>query len=114
MRSVVRRTSSVVGKRVVVGVSMSAFKSITEPWQPEKSFRCPCCKYRTLHSRGGFEVCPVCFWEDDGQDDDDADKVRGGPNSTLSLSDARSNFKVYGAMETRFVKNVRAPMPDEL
>ena len=100
MRSVVRRTSSVVGNRVVVGVSMSAFKSITEPWQPERSFRCPCCKYRTLHSRGGFEVCPVCFWEDDGQDDDDddddADKVRGGPSSILSLSDLAAISKSMG------------------
>jgi hypothetical protein len=27
---------------------------------------------------------PVCFWEDDGQDDHDADLVRGGPNGALS------------------------------
>ena len=44
---------------------------------------CPCCRARTLHERGSFECCPVCYWEDDGQGDHDADKVRGGPNSDL-------------------------------
>ncbi|WP_326608352.1 hypothetical protein OG930_04775 [Streptomyces sp. NBC_01799] len=28
-------------------------------------------------------MCPVCFWEDDGQGDHDADRVRGGPNGRL-------------------------------
>jgi hypothetical protein len=41
--------------------------------------------------RGGFEICPVCFWEDDGQDDPDADVVLGGPNGQLSLTQARNN-----------------------
>src|SRR5437870_13916645 len=88
--------------------NVSGFKNISEPWRSEKTFRCPCCMHKTLHSRGAFEICPVCFWEDDGQDDHDADGVRGGPNSTLSLSDARKNFKFHGAMEIRFLKEVRA------
>ncbi|MEW9527386.1 hypothetical protein [Microbispora sp. NPDC049125] len=29
---------------------------------------------------------PVCFWEDDGQDDHDADEVHGGPDFELSLT----------------------------
>lgn len=29
--------------------------------------------------RGGYEICPVCFWEDDGQGDQDADAVPRGP-----------------------------------
>jgi hypothetical protein len=40
----------------------------------------------------------LCWWEDDGQDDDDADKVRGGPNHDYSLSSARENFKKYTTM----------------
>src|SRR3569833_2977032 len=31
-------------------------------------FRCPCCGVRTLIERGGYDICSVCFWEDDGQD----------------------------------------------
>ncbi|WHO76586.1 MULTISPECIES: CPCC family cysteine-rich protein [Rhizobium] len=40
---------------------------------------------------------PVCFWEDDGQDDHDAELVRGGPNGPLSLVQARLNFAESGA-----------------
>ena len=76
--------------------------------------RCPCCGYRTLTDRGGFENCSVCFWEDDGQDDFDADIVRGGPNASLSLSQARLNFREFGAVEKRFLSNVRPPTSNEM
>jgi hypothetical protein len=68
----------------------------------------------TLGERGGFEVCPVCFWEDDGQDEHDADVVRGGPNGDLSLTEARANYRKLGACKERFVGNVREPHPEEL
>jgi hypothetical protein len=55
----------------------------------------------------------VCFWEDDGQDDHDADEVRGGPNGTLSLTQARTNFRMFGACEMHFVSKVRGPLLDE-
>ncbi|WP_374272169.1 CPCC family cysteine-rich protein [Actinoplanes sp. M2I2] len=32
-----------------------------------------------LAERGGFKICPVCSWEDDGRDDSDADEVMDGP-----------------------------------
>lgn len=75
--------------------------------------RCPCCFCRTLDERGGFDICPVCFWEDDGQDDHDADVVRGGPNGGLSLSDARANYASFGACEHAMLGNVRPPRPEE-
>nr|WTB36094.1 CPCC family cysteine-rich protein [Streptomyces sp. NBC_00830] len=45
----------------------------------------PCCRYVTLEQRGMYEICPVCFWEDDGQDDHDADVARGGPSMVRAL-----------------------------
>lgn len=75
---------------------------------------CPCCGYLTLSERGAYEVCRVCFWEDDGQDDHDADVVRGGPNSSISLTEARRNFAAYGASERRVVHLVREPFPEEV
>ena len=75
---------------------------------------CPCCGYKTIGDRGGFEICPVCFWEDDGQDDPDADEVRGGPNELLSLTQARQKFRRYGAVDEKFVKDVRRPKPEEM
>jgi hypothetical protein len=70
--------------------------------------QCPCCRYRT-----GCATCPVCFWTDDGQNDADADIVRGGPNGELSLSEARLNFAIYNASHRRYAEVVRRPRPDE-
>jgi hypothetical protein len=58
-------------------------------------YTCPCCGYSTLSSRAVFEICLLCNWEDDGQDDPFADEVWGGPNGDYSLSEARDNFNLY-------------------
>jgi hypothetical protein len=75
--------------------------------------RCPCCLCKTLEERGGFAICPVCFWEDDGQDDYDADVVRGGPNGLLSLAEARANYRRFSACDERSIEHVRPPLPSE-
>lgn len=80
----------------------------------ELPLRCPCCYCQTLSERAGFEICPVCFWEDDGQDDHDADVVRGRPNGLLSLTQARSNYEEFGACDKQMVSNVRKPRSEEL
>jgi hypothetical protein len=82
---------------------------------PERGepYACPCCGYLTLDTRGNYEICNVCFWEDDGQDDHDADVVRGGPNGPLSLTQARLNYAEIGACEPRMLRNVREPRPEE-
>jgi hypothetical protein len=68
----------------------------TNPPRLGVRYPCPCCGYPTLEIRvGGFEICNLCGWEDDGQDDPHADEVWGGPNYELSLSQARSNFERY-------------------
>ena len=76
--------------------------------------RCPCCGCRTLDARCDFDICRVCFWEDDGQDDHDAEEVRGGPNGSLSLQEARSNYLRFGACELSMIENVRPPLQGEL
>jgi hypothetical protein len=76
-------------------------------------YRCPCCSSRTLPTRGGYDLCPVCFWEDDGQDDHDANDVRGGPNGALSLTQARANYAEFGASDRVDLRNVRRPHPVE-
>jgi hypothetical protein len=77
-------------------------------------YACPCCGHLTLDDRGGFDICPVCFWEDDGQDNADADICRGGPNGTLSLTQARANYQAFGASDERRKGNVRMPRPEEM
>jgi hypothetical protein len=58
-------------------------------------YPCPCCGYPTLEMLAHWEICDLCSWEDDGQDDPHADDVWGGPNYDLSLSQARRNFELY-------------------
>jgi hypothetical protein len=89
------------------------FRNTYQPRSERAAYRCPCCRYRTLHERGGYEICPVCFWEDDGQDDHDVDEVRGGPNSKLSLSQARLNFTECGASDPGRRQDVRPPTEAE-
>lgn len=89
------------------------FVNVTKPPTQGVMYHCPCCGFRTLPNRGHDDICPVCFWEDDGQDEHDADCVRGGPNHNLSLTQARLNFGLFGACEERHLKNVRPPRPEE-
>lgn len=42
-----------------------------------------------------FDICILCGWQDDGQNDEDADRVYGGPNGSYSLTEARANFSKY-------------------
>jgi len=90
------------------------FENVYKPTEQVKTYRCPCCRYKTLHGRAGDEICPVCFWEDDGQDDHDAEQVRGGPNGWLSLTQARLNFAAFGASDQKSAAHVRPALPDEL
>jgi len=55
-------------------------------------YSCPCCGHRTLPERGAHDLCPECDWEDDGQDNHDADEIRGGPNGPQSLTAARQAY----------------------
>jgi Cysteine-rich CPCC len=54
-------------------------------------------------------LCPVCWWEDDGQEDEDAAEVRLTVNGQLSLDEARAFFSLYGASHPRFLPYVRKP-----
>lgn len=75
-----------------------AYTSRTNVFAPESGgpYSCPCCGHLTLDERGAYQICSECNWEDDGQDDHDADVVRGGPNGPQSLEDARAAYVLDG------------------
>lgn len=75
-------------------------------------FPCPCCG-RLVFSEGpgSYEICPVCFWEDDPVQLRWPDS--GGGANRPSLIDSQQNYADLGAMEERFVGNVRVPRDDE-
>ena len=60
-------------------------------------YPCPCCGYRTLTEEppGTFEICPVCYWEDDYVQYN-TPTLKGGANAE-SLEEARANFKEFHA-----------------
>lgn len=74
---------------------------MVDPTAPLNQFpnACPCCGYETIDGRGNYDICTICWWEDDGQDNHDANIARGGPNSILSLTRARLNFLQYGIFQ---------------
>jgi hypothetical protein len=72
-------------------------------------FRCPCCGYKTLETAGALALCRVCWWEDDGQEDEDAAEVRLTVNGMLSLNEAREHFAHCGAAHPRYLPYVRKP-----
>ena len=72
--------------------------SDNEARRPELRCTCPCCGYPTLSERYGYEICGLCDWEDDGQDDPYADEAWGGPNGRYSLTEARENFARHLSM----------------
>lgn len=47
-------------------------------------YKCPCCEYLTLPARGQYDVCPVCFWEDDGKSEDSLYSYSSVNNSSLN------------------------------
>ena len=63
---------------------------------------CRCCEFRTLAERGGYDICPICFWEDDGSHDPD---TVSGPNH-MTLREGRENFARLGACDESSVEHV--------
>ncbi|MCR1786472.1 hypothetical protein KVF89_28315 [Nocardioides carbamazepini] len=75
-------------------------------------FPCPCCGHLTLdEGPGDYELCPVCFWEDDGG------QLRypmspDGANG-ISLMGAQRAYARLGAMHHSFGRKVRRARVDE-
>ena len=78
-----------------------------------KKYQCKCCGYYTLDMspEGSYEICPVCYWEDDSVQSKDSDYT-GGAN-IVSLNVAKTNFSSFGASDRRFIKYVRSPSLEE-
>ncbi len=62
--------------------------------------------------RDTFDICPVCWWEDDEVQYNDPN-LAGGANHE-SLNQARANYAKFGAANKSFLSKVRPPLPDEI
>jgi len=74
---------------------------------------CPCCECRTLSDLcpGSWEICPVCFWEDDPVQWEHPAEVAGA--NRVSLAEARENYAAFGACDRGSLAHVRRPLPSE-
>lgn len=80
---------------------------------PDRCYPCRCCGFLTLSDpqSGSYEICPVCFWEDDGVQNEDP--VYAGGANRVCLLEAHSNYIRFGACEKEGIGNVRPPTAAE-
>ncbi|RFS21198.1 hypothetical protein DVR12_17850 [Chitinophaga silvatica] len=66
--------------------------------------KCECCGYRTIEAHIGWDICPNCYWEDDGI----KELNKHSPVNRMTLQQGRDNFIEFEACSSEFVKYVKA------
>ncbi|SDR99552.1 CPCC family cysteine-rich protein [Microlunatus soli] len=79
---------------------------MSEPQHP-----CPCCGHRTLMTAGRYDLCAVCFWEDD-PNQLERPLSEDGANGK-SLVDSQRCYQRIGAMDEIFIRKVRRARTNE-
>ena len=73
-----------------------------------EAYPCPACGFLVFEEPpGSYEICPICFWEDDLVQLIWTDYA-GGANDP-SLIEAQRTFESIGAVEERLLPFVRKP-----
>ncbi len=77
-------------------------------------YPCPCCGFLTYRKKpvGEYDICPVCFREDDPWAYDDPDAVK--ECNRASLRQAQEKFRAFGACTEDMIPHVRAPLACEM
>ncbi len=68
-------------------------------------YTCPCCGYKVFNEQpGSFEICPICYWEDEA-------KQLRYPKETganrISLIKAQENYEKHGVSDLNLKMLVR-------
>ena len=75
-----------------------------------KKHACIICGHLTLTTRTDWEICPVCYWEDDvpygGVD-------KHSPANAMSIQHAQDNYRRHHACDVKYIGSVRDPLDDE-
>lgn len=78
--------------------------------------KCPCCRNYTHEVETDdeplFEICDVCWWQYDAVAHEKPDTMLGA--NSVTLNQARKNYKLFGVIEERFIGTGREPKLDEL
>jgi len=73
--------------------------------------KCPCCEHLSIEEE--WDICPICFWENDPvmSQENWLDTSIGANH--VSLNEARRNYLLFGACDERVLKYVRKPLHSE-
>lgn len=78
----------------------------------EKQYTCPACGHIVFNEPpGSYDICPICYWEDDLTQLENFD-VAGGANH-MSLIEAQNNYESIGAIEERLKQYVQKANKDD-
>lgn len=75
-------------------------------------YTCPCCGYRTLEEAHGYDICSICFWEDDYSQFENVDLA--GVANKVSLRQAQQNYIKFGSCEVGCLSLVRKPNDQDI
>jgi hypothetical protein len=77
-------------------------------------YQCPCCGYYTFWQAptGAYDICSVCYWEDDPLQG--ADPTYAGGANSVSLHQAQQFFRELGTSDPDCISVVRKPNREEL
>lgn len=102
---------SLIGN-LIGGMLVSILPLIKKKDEPKK-YKCPCCGHFTFEKKErAYDICPVCFWEDDPEQYNNPMMPNGANH--VSLAVARVNYKHFAACDPEMKKYVRGPKKDEL
>lgn len=75
--------------------------------EPEAMQGCPCCGFLSLRARGQYDICRVCFWEDDGVER----REQYSHANHATLAEAQHSFARIGATSEAMRQHVLADGP---
>jgi hypothetical protein len=77
-------------------------------------YQCPCCAYYAFRQEptGEYDICTICYWEDDPFQLADPTNEEGA--NSVSLHQAQQYFKNSGISDPQYSRYARKPSREEL
>lgn len=78
-----------------------------------RGYPCPCCGYLAFEEPpGSYDICSICYWEDDVIQL--RDPLHAGGANRHSLVESQRNYEAFGACEERLRPYVRQPTEHDI
>lgn len=97
----------------IIGGALVSILPLVKKRDEPKKYKCPCCGFYTFEKKEhAYDICPVCFWEDDPVQFANPTMENGANH--VSLATARINYKHFSACDAEMKKYVRGVKKDEM